>query len=1189
MSVQFIIGRAGSGKSQYCLQQIERQLAASPQGKPIILIVPEQATFQAEYAIVTAPGLKGSLRAQVLSFQRLAYRVLQETGGLAKPPMDETGKKLLLYKIMLQLKDQLRPFAQNAEQIGFIEHLLELFDELKRYGITPQQLLQKSRKGFKQGLLADKLKDVCLIYESYERLMFSQYTDSEDMLDRTAEHILQSRQLADADIWIDGFNGFTPQELQVIASLLQRSQHVHISLCVDREYKAEDEPHELDLFYAPAKTMVELQSMVDGLNIARLSTLKLTTHSTFESAEGERLSSSRFSESAELLHLEQHFEDRQVFTGHSSSPDEAIAVRPAVNRKAEVEAAAREILRLVRDDHYRWRDIAIMVRNIKDYHDILSASLNEHQIPFFMDQKRSVNHHPLVEFIRSALETVQYRWRYEDVFRCVKTDLLLPLSVQDTKSLQQARHRMDELENFVLAMGIYGHRWVDERSWEQLMQAELEQESEAVQDDANDPAMQQIRQTRDLVVGPLKQFEQELKQAQGIQQQIEALFALLENVQAADKLEHWSHQSIEAGDPEQAKEHAQIWDRVIDMFDHMVEVMGEEDSSTELFAALIETGLDSIKLGLVPPSLDQVLIGSIDRTRSSHIKVCLMLGINDGVIPQRPREGGILTENEREELEENGLQMAPSSRRKLLDEQFLIYSALATPSRRLWLSYPMADEEGKTLLPSEVIRRIKTIFPSLQEEVIAAEPAADQDVQQQLAFIARPGSTVSYLINRLREWLEGAQTDTVWWDAYHWLIEQDVWQLKMKRMIEALFFTNEEKRLSTETRTSLYGEELQASVSRMERFVACPFAQFVAYGLRLQERRVYKLQAPDIGQLFHAALRMIAVELQKEQLQWGDLTPQQCLERAYQVVELLSPRLQSQILLSSKRYHYIANKLKQIVGRASVVLGEHARRGHFVPVGLELDFGRHAPVPPLRFSLDNGFSMEIRGRIDRIDRAVGKDGTYLRVIDYKSSSTDLHLTEVLYGLSLQMLTYLDVAVTHAESWLGEKAKPAGVLYFHVHNPLLQKKNQVPQEEAEAEIFKRFKMKGLLLANQDVIEQMDQQLSQGRSDMLPVGVKKNGGFYAYSSVVSEQQWEQLRQHTRQMIRSIGQGITNGVVDIRPYRLGKETPCDFCAYRSICQFDPLYENNEYRHYFNRREDEIWQQLQAFNADIKKGGES
>lgn len=1196
MSIRFILGRAGSGKSHYVLDNIREQLEHAPLGDPIVLLVPEQATFQAEYALVSSEQLSGIIRAQALSFRRLAYRIMQETGGTTRLPIDDTGKKMMLYKTLYKHKDQLKLFQHAIEHIGFIDSLNEVLNEFKRYTISAGRLsdyfTSLQNDDVEQTVLSDKLHDLTLIYDAFETEISAEYIDAEEYLDILAEQIQYSHYIKEAEIWIDGFNGFTPQEFKVIEQLMKYAGTVHIALCVDREYSATERPDELDLFHPTATTLIQLQQMADELQVRREPTVLLEG----QLGNGGRMNA-RFSSNPMLAHLEQYYHQRRIWRGANAGADagsnagsntenegdrtpsrHGISIHAAVNRRAEIDGVAREMIRLVRDEGYRWRDMAVMVRNADDYEDLIAMILSDYRIPFFFDQKHTVTHHPLVEFIRSALEIIQFNWQYDSVFRCIKTDFMLPLSDGEQPI---TRRMLDELENYVLAFGIHGYRWTDGKRWTYQRAASLE-DDEVETSVKEQLYLEQINDARHFIVKPLLRFQEAMDQAYNVRDRVIALYNLLESVHAAQRLEQWSAEAIDAGDPELARTHTQMWGMVMDTLDQVVEVMGDEELNLELFAGLLETGLESIKLGLVPPSIDQVLIGSVDRTRSTRIKVSFVLGVNDGIMPAKVAENSVLSEHEREQLIESGLEIAPGSRRRLLDEQFIIYTALTTQSEHLWLSYPLADEEGKSLLPSEVIRRVKTMFPMVPTQFMMAEPLAIFDQATQMQYIAHPERALSYLIVQLREWQRGVDIDPIWWDVYNWMCSHEQWRSKMGRMLFGLFYNNQEKQLSKRTRRELYGDHLQASVSRMEKYVSCPFAQFISHGLRLKERQIFRLEAPDIGQLFHAALSHITNFLQIKGIGWGELTLKQCEQLASDAVNVLSPRLQSDILLSSKRYHYIARKLKRIIARATAVLSEHAKRGAFIPAGVELDFGINSTLPPLSFTLDNGVKMDIVGRIDRVDRAHSEQGVLLRVVDYKSSQTSLALSDVYYGLSLQVLTYLDVVVTHAETWLGQKGLPAGVLYFHVHHPLLQTTNTISQEEAESELFKQFKMRGLVLADTDVVEKMDSTLDKGHSTIIPVGLRADGSFYKNSSVIDETQWQTVRRFVRRTIKQIGTGITDGDVAIKPYRIGQRTPCTFCSYKPICQFDQQFEQNDYNHLQRMNQDEAWDRFKEEVGD-------
>lgn len=1192
MSVKFILGRAGAGKTHACLEQIRNELRQAPIGAPLILLTPEQASFQMEYELLQQGELKGMLRAQALSFRRLAFRIMQETGGIALVPIRETGKQMLLYKLVHRMSQELQLFRGGELQSGFIERLHSMLTEWKRYGVTAEQIAGLAGEfGDKEGrseLLGKKLHDLSLLYRMMEQELADKYVDAEDYLSLLVQGLPHAAAMKGSKLWVDGFHGMTPTEYEALAALISYCDEVTIALTLDRHYAPDEPLDELNLFYQTAETYQAITRLAMQQGIAVEQPLLL---------DGAL---PRFTGSPELAFIEANFGKRKQFVRISKDsaalheppesgaaavgadtdvgaakatviPPQADAVtfHAAANRRAEVEALARELLLQVREHGYRWRDMAIMVRNVGSYSDYIELIFKQYQIPVFMDQKQKTLYHPFIEFIRAALETTIHGWQYDAVFRLVKTEMLYPYDGS------MPREWFDLLENYVLAAGINRWKWKDERSWRPLATVSLDEEEETAYF-ISDQAKEQLAialAARGMIVPPLEKFGDRLNAASNVREMCIALYELLENTNAAYRLEQWSIKEQARGNVLMARTHRQLWANVMSLLDEMVELAGDEYVAPDMFMGMLEAGLDALQLAAIPPSLDGIVVGTMERSRLANVKALFVLGVSDGVLPMVMSEDGILSEDEREQLQAQGVQLAPSARRKLLDERFVIYQVLTRPSERLWLSYPLADEEGKGILPSEVIRQLRYQFPQLRLHTTAVEPKLQMDISEQRSFLAHPNTAMTYLIAMLRQWQAGAELPMLWWDLYNWYAARSQYHPKLQALLSSLDYDNIEQPLKLETARGLYGANMRMSVSRVERFVSCPFQHFSIYGLRLKERKQYKLAAPDMGQLFHAALGKLASQLGTG---WGRMSHDKVQAHATAIVDELIPRLQSEILLSSERFKYIARKLKEIVLQAAVILGEHAARAEFNPVGTEVDFGPQGAMPGLKLKLDNGSMLEIVGRIDRVDAATTDDGLLLRVMDYKSSSKALQLAEVVEGLSLQMLTYLDVLLTHGEAWLGKKVSPAGVLYFHVHNPLLQVSNGISQDEANERMLKKFKMKGLLTADTTVVRMMDTELESGYSQIIPVAVKKDDSFYSNASVVSHEQWEQLRGFVRGKIKHIGEQIGEGVVSIEPYQLGDRTPCQFCDYKAVCQFDLALEGNHYRKLSKSEDDQIWQQL-------------
>ncbi|WP_226658615.1 helicase-exonuclease AddAB subunit AddB [Pseudalkalibacillus hwajinpoensis] len=1141
MTVQFVIGRSGSGKSDHCLTEMQNELSKRPIGQDMIYLVPEQMTFQSEYELVHNRGLKGMIRAQVFSFTRLAWKVLQETGGMARPHLTSVGTSMMLRQIIEENKSDLRIYQRSSEKTGYVEQLNDMVTEFKRYCLEPGDIKSFADDFYiedERSLLQDKLYDLHLVYEAFQKKMIGHYLDSEDYLALLAEKIEESDYLTNATIWIDGFHSFTPQELLVIQALMKKGTALTFTLTMDPEM-IPSAIHELDLFHEPGKTYQTLQDMANEAGVDIKEPLILTTQKRYQNSE--------------MAHLEANYGERPPVVYHGELRH--IQVHHAVNIRSEVEAAARETLRLVRDEGYRYRDVSIMVRNMSTYYELVETIFGDHGIPIFSDQKRTMLHHPLIELIRSSLDIIQYNWRYESVFRCVKTELLFP---DDTgESLETIRERMDELENYVIAKGIKGYRWKTGERFKANIYRQLE-DKEVITSDELEKMEDRLNETKDWIATPLEKFERKMKKATTVQDMCEILYYHLENCHAAEKIDRLKEQAEMSGQLSKAREHDQVWDAVISLLDETVELIGNQTLSVEQFTKLLEAGMENMKFALVPASLDQVVIGSIDRTRFTDVKCGFLLGVNEGVLPARIQEDGLLNEQDREKLEEQGIQLAPGLKRRLLDEEFLIYHSLSTPSDSLWVSCPLADEEGKGLQPSIVMNRLQEMYPDLEIGLKFAEPG--EEMTEELSFITNPSKTIGRLTGQLRQWHRGYPIDPIWWDAYNWFIEAPS-QKDRIRLIDSLFYRNKAERLTESTSRKLYGNQIQTSVSRMERYKSCAFSQFASHGLKLKERATFKLEAPDIGQLFHAALNMMAETIKQRHWDWAKLSSNQYYELSGQIVEQLAPKLQNEILLSSNRYHYIMRKLTQVVGRASSVLGQQAKKSGFQPAGLELGFGPNQELPPIEFTLKNGVKIQLVGRVDRVDQALNGEELLLRIIDYKSSGTSLDLSEVYFGLALQMLTYLDVVISNANVWLGREATAAGMLYFHVHNPMLQ--TSAPGQAAiQQELFRKFKMKGLLLADKDVVSLMDNDIETKKSDIIPAALKKDGSFYKNSSVLSSDDFQALRSYTRKTIQTIGTEISDGRIEIDPYKLKDRIPCTFCSYRSFCQFDQAMEDNAYR---------------------------
>jgi len=1174
--LRFLLGRAGSGKTFACLDAIRRELRAGPDGPPLILLTPEQATFQMERALLLAADVRATHRAHVLSFQRLAARVMQATGLGAQPLLGELGKRMVLRALIHRHGPRLQVFGKAARQPGFVDKLANTLAELRAYRCRPEDL--EGRRALLAGgpnrVLAAKLHDLALIYRAFADYVDGRFTDPDELLNVVAAHLGASGVAEGARVWVDGFMGFTPQELEVLRALWRVAERVEIALCLDPGAAGEElsggggalpaagsgHAPELDLFAPTRETYAQLMALAqeDGLEI-----------------EEPRLLSQnpppRFAASPPLALVERElFGARKVRPGGDGAG--AVKLVAAADARTEVEACAREILRLARQRGWRFRDMAVVVRELETYRDLIAAVFASYGIPYFIDTRRPLSHHPLTELVRSALEAVANGWPTEAVVRCLKTDLL-PIS----------RDEADRLENYALEHGIEGAAWVRDEPWTYRRRYTLDDNDRAAAE-AGLQDLEEINAARDRALGPLRRLAERLQAAVCARDMAAAVWDMLDELGVAAALERWMEAAEAAGKPEEVQEHARAWQGMMQILDELVDAMGDQQLSMGEFRQIVEAGLESLRIGLVPPGLDQVLVGSVERSRQPDIKAAFVLGASDGSFPKRPAEDVIFNDRERELLAETRLVLSPTSRAMLLREQYLMYISLTRASDFLWVSWPTADKQGREIAPSFVVRRLRELFPDLKVQPVPVEPASDEGWLERMVDGER---LTALLAARLRRHRAGEQAGPLWWSMYQWVARDPELRRRAEGVFAALDHHNAVPPLPPPVAQDLYGATLRTSVTRLESFAACPFQHFAAYGLGLKERPEWRLDRLQAGIFLHAALRRFVDELRERGTDWGQLDDASARTLADACVDELLPALGGELMLSSARHAFLGEVLRRTVRRAVWVLTEHARRGRFRPAAVEVAFGRPgAAWGPWVIPLAGERELRLRGQIDRVDLAQDDAGrVYVRVIDYKSSDRDLKPGLVVHGLSLQLPVYLAVAVQHAGDLAraaglgpGGPVYPAGALYFPVREPLLNQDVPVDGAELDALLRRSLRMRGLFIDQPHVLELMDVRVSGAGSDLLMVKVNKDGRVSRNSNTASLDDFAALMEFVRLRLANLAERILDGEIAVAPYRMGHVRPCSNCPYRGVCQFDSLVEGNGYRDLPSLDRAAAWERIHA-----------
>lgn len=1164
MTLHIMRGSADKARSKFVLDEITRKLKNNPSGKPIFYIVPEQMTFQQEYNLFD-DTVRGSSRAQVMSFSRLAWRVMQESGGSTRQFISSTGTQMMLRKIIEQKTDGFHVFQKAANKYGFLEELDGIITEFKRHRVTPDMLEEQMIFAEENVTLKHKLTDLHYIYDKLAHLFADKYMDGEDQLQLLMEKIPETKLFHGAEVFIDGFHRFTPKELSIILELLKVTDRVSVNLTINHSID-EAEMDELDLFHQTKKTYRQLKE------VAKEHQVLIEEDTVLTDLQG------RFAETPHLKHLENHFDDRPApaLTGMSGNP---FQVMEAVHPRAELEGVIQEILRLTREGGYRYRDIVIYLRDGGNYNDLIETLFSDYNIPVFFDEKRTMLNHSFIEFVRSLLDVVASNWRYDAMFRLLKTGFI----PQADDQYPLDRDAIDRLENYVLEYGIRSKAWwLKSEPWHYQrfrgFDAQAQTDDEIEQE-------KKINAWRNQVTGALKDFDSQMKSEDTVRRYCEVLFELIEALDIPRQLEKNRARYDDNHQVEKAREEEQVWQAFLQTLDEAVEMIGEEVMTFDMFQETLEAGLEALEFSHVPPTMDHVIVGSIDHSRIDNKKCSFLLGVNEGKWPMKPPVDGIINEQERDYLQHFGMELAASNRRVLLDDHFYMYLAFTTATEYVWVSYPISDSEGNGHLPAQIIQRLYEFFPEMKAPKLLSEPDELSDAAR---YITTPEKTRAPLTVQLARHLRGYPMEDIWIDVLSWYMQNETRNETAYKVLQSLFYENRPGALSAETVKALYPKDkpVSMSVSRLERLNSCAYQHFAKHNLALEDRRTYKLEAPDIGQLFHEAIKIITEWVQTEKKDFKGLTKDDARQYANRSIEHLAPVMQHQILTSSNRYKYLQRKLSNIIARTTYILSEQARLSGFSPVGIELAFGMKGGLDPLQIELPNGFELHLRGQIDRVDQAREQGQLYLRIIDYKSSDQDLSLQKVYYGLSLQMLAYLQVVLARAEEWLGMEAEPAGVLYFHIHNAMLSEKSLLSDENIADALFKQYKMNGLVMADEHIARLMDTSLESGHSQIVPVGIKSKGGLYANSSTASSETFHLLEGYLEQLLVQAGLQMTSGDISLNPYEDKQRKACTFCDYKSVCQFDPTLDENNFRRLKSMKDDEVLEKIKASSMEGGNG---
>ena len=1140
MQVRFLLGPAGSGKTFRCLEEIRAALQEGAEGLPLLLLAPKQATFQLERQLLADPSLHGYTRLHILSFERLARFVFENLRVAPPPLLTEEGRVMVLRTLLMRHESELKLFRQSARRPGFARQLSGLLGELQQHQFTPARLRALASRMAERRELSAKLYDLALLLDAYVRWLAGHaLQDADRLLDAATDALREagvaaSRQSAAMpstkhgrlptaaaiqQLWLDGFAEMTPQELDLLAAVLPHCERATLAFCLENEPRPD--VSWLSIWSPVGKTFQQCRQRLEALPGVRIEIETLSR----DAGKG------RFAANPELAQLEENWESPKA-------PDSAPATAPATvslvrctNPAAEAAFAARAILKFVRAGA-RFRDCAVLVRDLDGYHQPLAQALRRYGIPFFVDRRESVAHHPLAELTRSALGTVAFDWSQDDWFAALKAGFC-----------GAAETEIDRLENAALEFGWRGQKWR-----EPLPAAE--------------PALERLRRQ---ILPPFENLATRLARPQNQPtgtQLAEAVRELWSELEVEATLEKWSLR--EPGNLSAVNRHPSlhttVWEQMNAWLDNVALAFAGEALPLRDWVPVLEAGLAGLTVGVIPPVLDEVLVGAVDRARNPNLKLALVLGVNETIFPAAPVSPAILTDTDRATLDAGGAALSPDMRARLARERYYGYIAFTRASEQLIVTFARHEPDGRALNPSPFVSRLRQLFPKLEIEDFNGEVGLDQVVRPvELAATLveiqnSAGAGVARHNSKENQRPLASSAAAAGWSKLLALPA-------LKELTDRLGQLHEPdpaENLPPALAENLYGDVLRTSVSRLEEFAQCPFRFFVRSGLQAAERKIFELDARERGSFQHDVLRVFHERLAATGRRWRDLTPPEAREQIRAIAAELTENFRGGLLRDTAQTRFEARALTaSLQDFIEVVVAWLRDQNEFDPAAAELEFGgSDACVPAWELDAGAGHRLALHGRIDRVDLCpdpAGR-GTLAVVVDYKSGGKKLDAVLVAHGVQLQLLAYLNV-LRHwpdPHSVLdAARLVPAGVFYVNLRGQYESGDTRAEALDDAGEARKRaYRHTGRFDAG--ILPKLDRR---GAADQFSYQRNQDGSLRKGSAeALPGAEFEQLLDRVEKQLGEMGRSIFAGEAKVAPYRKGSETPCDYCDYRAVCRIDP-----------------------------------
>lgn len=1083
--LQLILGRSGSGKTEYVFSQIKKLVENGEQN--ILLLTPEQYSFISERRLLKDLGESRVNSVENGSFSRLSNEISRRYGSAPLPILTKGAKAVVFKKACENIKEELKLFGKNIDNVAFINSAINIYDEMKSCRVGADDIMQASINTDKE-TLSQKLHDISLIMSAYDSYIEGKFLDGASELTRLYTKLVDLDYFVGRTVFIDGFNGFVAQEYKILEVILSQAKAVYVTFCTDSHINND----KYNLFSYVNNNINYLREAAENAGTSMLEPIYLKDNHRFNNDE---------------LKLSEKF----LFSNVKNTSDDIpqnIELYGAKSVTDECDFVSDRISKLLRSG-VKASDIAVICRDLDKYQKELQFSFSKYNIPYFNDERQNISSEPLIMFVNFLMRCSIYSLSSNDIFSMLKTGL----TALDDEAV-------NELENYAFIWNIKGSKW----------KKEFTNSPKGFSEEMSDndlKKLEAINKSREYVVERLQKFNSACKKKNSADI-CRAIYFTLIDFSVDDKLRGLAQSLNDSGKSVLAFEQGRVWDLLMDILDKLATISNDQNITVKEFYKLFNLMIMNEDLGNIPSGLDNVQIGSADRIRCNNPYAVFVVGANEGEFPQSVSSSGLLSESDRNILIENKFKLYAYGETLNAQEKYFAYMALSAPSDRLFVSFRNGSADGAE---SIIVSELKNIFLNLEVHSAEAEysvSAAETDANT-FEILASNFDDNTEFIATLKEYFADKPE-----------FESRLSAVKRLSKNEDITIKN------PDLARKLFKNDMYLSVSKIEDYYKCAFRYYCKFGLNARPRIKAEMNPMETGSVIHYVLECIVRDYGSKGL--IELNSRQITSEVKKYLKQYLESKMGDYSEFSVRFKYRFMYLSKLISCVVLRLREEFENCDFEPKAFELSIGNGEngeSVKSQAINLPDGGTIQIRGSIDRVDTYTENGEQYVRVVDYKSGIKKFKLSDILYGLNLQMFVYLFTLCKSNNELAG---KEAGVLYLHSSRKIYN----VSRNDIDLSVLKEdsdaYKMVGVVLNDEEnpIAEHMEHDL---RGEFIDVKCSAKNGVSG--SIVSLEDMGRISRKIDSLIEQMGVELHMGKIMQNPVNsTNHNNTCEFCDYSSVC---------------------------------------